>query len=164
MAVEGRSGHQIYAGMRPRDPAGNRREVPLQVQAKGQEVRDDHNPLNALLDQPGDGAVQIGLAQFQKCGFHPREAASPRQFRRDETNCLIRRFHSRSVGKDYYPGAHGCGLGLAARYAATRRSRSSSTLLSASRVSTLESAIRIVSTVQMSVAVRISLLRDRATG
>ena len=82
------------------------RQIPLQVNAKSEEVGDNDDPFDATSRQSGHGAGQVRLTQLEECRLDVGEPARARQSRGESTDAVVGRFNARTVGKDDEAGAH----------------------------------------------------------
>ena len=73
MAVERRSDAYLYSFMDVREVFHDSGEVPAQVQAQRQEVRNDQNARDAGLGQTGYNFTQVGVVRFEEGHFDPFE-------------------------------------------------------------------------------------------
>lgn len=100
MAVERRRQGELDAGQIALHAGGHAGQIALQMDAEGEEIREDVNLAGALGGEQTDGAGQVGLAVLEKSRLHARVAALPGELRRDQAHGLIGRFHARPVGEN----------------------------------------------------------------
>ena len=81
-------------------------EVSFKMDAKGQEIRDHHDPLDALFREPGDGACEIRLAKFEKSRFDVRKRTGSREFSRNRADTFIGGLDAGAVGEYDEAGGH----------------------------------------------------------
>src|ERR1019366_2052382 len=76
------------------------------MEARGEEVRDDHDALHTASHQPIGSLFQTGSAEFQEGGFDDRIVARACQIGGGRAHGLVRRFDARAVGEDDDSGGH----------------------------------------------------------
>ena len=83
---------------------GNRRyelgQIPFQMEPKGQKVRDNNDLANARFRQAGNGAGEIGLAEFEEGGHYVAKRTQLGQFRGDLPHAFISAFDAGTVSED----------------------------------------------------------------
>jgi hypothetical protein len=89
MSVQGWCHYDRHASVDARNVFDDAREIPLQVRAQRQEVRDDHNAAGASLNQPRDRACKVGLPKFQEGRFHQLKSAFKAESPGDLAHALI---------------------------------------------------------------------------
>jgi hypothetical protein len=100
VAIERRRDGDGKVGMGLRDGVDEPWKVAFQMHAEGKEIGDDQDSGNAFRQKYGDGAVQRGLAEFEKSGFDVREIAGAGKVCGDGAHGLVGRLDAGTVGED----------------------------------------------------------------
>jgi len=82
------------------------RQIPLQMESERQEIRQDNNTTDASGSKTRHSAIEVGRAEFEKCGFHVIESAGPRQLSSSFPHRFIGRFDAGTVRKHDESGGH----------------------------------------------------------
>lgn len=73
MSVKGRGDMDIEAGTLGANLGDEVGKIPLEMEADGQEVRNDQDSVSAASEQVGDGRGQVRLAAIEKRSCHQGE-------------------------------------------------------------------------------------------
>ena len=107
VAVEGRGDREVHTGVPDPNVFDESRQVALHMESQGEEIGYHYDPLNAVVGEALDCASEVGLAEFQKRGFHLFEGASAtRQGCGHRAHRLVGRFDAGAVCEDDDSGGH----------------------------------------------------------
>ena len=107
MALERRRHANIHTLMDAREAGHDFWKIALQVNAEGQEVRDNDDAFDVFSDQGCDGLREVRPSLFQECRFNQTggAAVSAHGFR-DAAHRFICGFDARAVCKNDDPSGH----------------------------------------------------------
>ena len=82
------------------------RQVSFQVEAEGEEIGEDNDLGDAAIGESGDGAGQVGLAEFEESRLDVAEGAHFCEVTGDGANAFVGGFDTRAVGENNQAGGH----------------------------------------------------------